>query len=141
MNVSIRTRLILIITGITLGCLLVGFILVGVRQIDTFRAQRLQAMSVLADAIGDSAVSALAFDDAHDGNETLRGLAQFADIETAALYDHDGKLFATYQKKDQTRYDWPKALPDSAGPLREVDDRLTRVRKRVIHDGADYGTI
>jgi PAS domain S-box-containing protein len=141
MNLSIRTRLILIVTGITLGCLLVGFGLVGFRQVETFRAQRLQAMGVLADAIGDSAVSALAFQDAGDGNETLRGLAQFADIETAALYDHDGKLFATYQKKDRTPSDWPTTLPADAKPVREVGDRVTHVRKRVVHDGADYGTI
>ncbi len=140
MNVSIRTRLILIVTGITLSCVLVGFILVGFHQVDTFRAQRLQAMGVLADAIGDSAVSALAFDDAGDGSETLRGLAQFADIETAALYDHDGKLFATYHKKDTKQFDWPTTLTGGARTLREVSD-VTRVRSRVVHEGADYGTI
>ena len=141
MNVSIRTRLILIVTGITLGCLLVGFVLVGFRQIGTFKAQRLQAMGVLADAIGDSAVSALAFEDAGDGNETLRGLSQFADIETAALYDHNGNLFATYHKRETKQFSWPSTLPASATPLREVNTEVTRVRKRVVHDRADYGTI
>ena len=141
MSLSIRTRLILIVTSITLGCLLVGFTLVGFRQIETFRAQRLQAMDVLADAVGDSSVSSLAFGDAMDGNEALRGLAQFADIEAVALYDHDGKLFATYGKKDLKAWDWPRTLPGDAVPLREVGDTLTRVRKRVVHDGQDYGTI
>jgi signal transduction histidine kinase/CheY-like chemotaxis protein len=141
MNPSIRTRLILIITSITLGCVLVGFTIVGLQQIRAFRAQRLQAMSVLVDAIGDSSVSALAFRDAQDGHEALRGLAQFADVEAAALYDDEGKLFATYHRKGERQRDWPTTAAAEALPRREIDDRQTHVRKRVVHEGHDYGTI
>jgi PAS domain S-box-containing protein len=141
MNLSIRTRLILIITSITLGCVLVGFTVVGLHQIKAFRAQRLQAMGVLVDAIGDSSVSALAFGDARDGNEALRGLAQFSDIEAAALYDADGKLFATYNKKGEPARHWPAAVVSEHLPRREIGDRETHVRERVRHDGQDYGTI
>ena len=117
MNLSIRTRLILIVASITLGCLVVGFTLVGFRQIETFRAQRLQAMGVLADAVGDSSVSALAFGDAEDGNEALRGLAQFADIEAVALYDHDGKLFATYARRTTRRGNGRTRCGPTPGPF------------------------
>jgi signal transduction histidine kinase/CheY-like chemotaxis protein len=141
MNPSIRTRLILIITSITLGCVLVGFTIVGLHQIKAFRAQRLQAMSVLVDAIGDSSVSALAFGDARDGNEALRGLAQFSDVEAAALYDDHDKLFATYNKRGEPPRHWPDAVTPDHLPRREIGDRETHVRKRVVHDGHDYGTI
>src|SRR5690606_36876812 len=141
MGLSIRTRIILIITGITHGCLSVGFVLVGLHQVDTFRSQRLQAMAVLADAVGDVAVSALASGDASDGEAALRGLAQFTDVESAALYDPSGKRFATYQRKGIEPHEWPSTLAGNARSLSIVDDRVTRVRKRVIHEGADYGTI
>ncbi len=141
MNMSIRTRLVLIVTGITLGCLLVGFTLVGFHQIKILRAQRLQAMGVLVDAVGEASVSALAFGDAEDGNEALRGLVQFADVEAAALYDHDGKLLATYSKEHAQPRVWPPTVVADQHPRREIGDRVSRVRQRVIHDGQDYGTI
>ncbi|NVB79967.1 MAG: response regulator [Kofleriaceae bacterium] len=141
MNMSIRTRLILIIAGITLGCLLVGFTLVGFHQVSVLRAQRQQALQVLVDAVGDTSVSALAFGDSADGNESLRGLAHFADIEAAALYDEDGKLFATYSKRDGRSWDWPPSLVSDARPRPETGDDLTRVRQRVVHEGKTYGTI
>ena len=118
-----------------------GFTIVGLHQIKAFRAQRLQAMSVLVDAIGDSSVSALAFGDARDGNDALRGLAQFSDVEAAALYDEQGKLFATYNKRGEPPRHWPDAVVPEHLPRREIGDRETHVRKRVVHDGHDYGTI
>jgi PAS domain S-box-containing protein len=138
---SIRTRLILIVTSITLGCVLVGFTVVGLHQIKAFRAQRLQVMGVLVDAIGDSSVSALAFRDPRDGGEALRDLAQFSDVEAAALYDDDGKLFATYNKKGDPPRDWQAAVVPKDPPSSEISERETHVRKRVLHDGHDYGTI
>jgi PAS domain S-box-containing protein len=140
MNFSIRTRLVLIITGITLGCLLVGFSLVGFHQIKTLRAQRLQTMSVLVGAVGDASVSALAFGDAADGHEALRGLSQFPDVDAAALYDQNGSLFATYSKPGEPPREWaPSVL--GALPHHEIDDHRTRVRTRIVHDGQTYGTI
>jgi signal transduction histidine kinase/CheY-like chemotaxis protein len=141
MNLSIRTRLILIVTSITLGCVLVGFTVVGLHQIKAFRAQRLQVMGVLVDAISDSSVSALAFRDPRDGGEALRDLAQFSDVEAAALYDDDGKLFATYNKKGERSRDWTPAVVPKDLPRSEISERETRVRRRVLHDGHDYGTI
>jgi signal transduction histidine kinase/CheY-like chemotaxis protein len=141
MNLSIRTRLILIVTSITLGCVLVGFTVVGLHQIKAFRAQRLQVMAVLVDAISDSSVSALAFRDPRDGGEALRDLAQFSDVEAAALYDDDGTLFATYNKKGELSRDWTPAVVPKDLPRSEISERETRVRRRVLHDGHDYGTI
>ncbi len=141
MNLSIRTRLILVIATITLGCLVVGFTLVGVRQVDGLRAQRLEAMDVLADVVGDSSVSALAFGDVEDAGSVLGRLAEFTDIEAAALYDGDGKLFATYQRKGHEAPPWPAALPRDAGRIRQIREQLARVRTPVIYENTRYGTI
>ena len=141
MNLSIRTRLILVITSITLGCVVLGFTAVGVRQIDGLRAQRLEAMDVLADVTGDSTVSALAFGDAEDAGTVLGRLAEFADIEAAALYDGDGRRFATYQRKGKAAAVWPDVLPGDAPRVREIRDRVARVRVPVIYEDQRYGTI
>ena len=142
MNLSIRTRLTLIILAITLGTLAVGFTVVAVRQIDSFRAQRLQAMSTIADVVGDSSVSALAFGDDADATSTLARLGEFPDIEAAALYDADGALFATYQRAGSGRVTrWPEALPDGAPPIRRLGDDEAVVRGPVVYEGETYGTI
>jgi signal transduction histidine kinase len=142
MNLSIRTRLTLIILSITLGTLAVGFTLVAIRQIDSFRAQRLQAMTVIADVVGDSSVSALAFGDQADAENTLGQLGEFPDIEAAALYDADGELFATYSRAASGRVTrWPRSLPADAGLIRRVGDDEAQVRLPVVYDDETYGTI
>jgi two-component system, cell cycle sensor histidine kinase and response regulator CckA len=142
MNVSIRTRLTLIILGITLGTLAVGFTLVAVRQIDSFRAQRVQAMAVIANVVGDSSVSALAFGDKADAENTLAQLGEFPDIEAAALYDADGALFATYSREASGRVTrWPEAVPAGAPEIRRIGDEEAQVRLPVVYDDETYGTI
>ncbi len=139
---SIRTRLTLIIMGLTLGCLAVGFTIVGVREVGTFRDQRLQAMSVIAQVVGDACVAGLSFDDADDAAAVLARLHEFPDIEAAALYRDTGGLFATYQREGTARgATWPATLAPDAPPVREMRGDEAVVRIPVTYEGQGYGTI
>jgi PAS domain S-box-containing protein len=141
-NLSIRTRLTLVILGIALGCLLVGFAVVGVRQIDALRAQRLRTMSVMADVVGDSTVSGLAFEDKDDANDVLARLHEFPDIEAAVVFDDTGAVFASYRRPGAALdAAWPAPLAADARPVREVRDRVSVVRLPVVYEGERYGTI
>jgi two-component system cell cycle sensor histidine kinase/response regulator CckA len=140
-RLSIRTRLTIAILAITLGCLAVGFTVVGVRQVDAFKDQRAQTMSVIAEVVGNASVSALAFDDADDARDTLRQLSRFRDIQTAALYDDQGHLFATYQRQGTPEVHWQDRLPSDAKPVHEVKGDVSLVRSRIDYDGQFYGTI
>src|SRR5688572_1754413 len=116
-NMSIRTRLTLVILGIALGSLLVGFAVVGVRSIDGLRAQRLRTMSVMADVVGDSSVSGLAFEDKEDAHDVLARLHEFPDIEAAVVFDDTGAVFASYKREGAKLGDgWPQPLPADARP-------------------------
>ncbi len=141
-KLSIRTRLTLILLGLTLGCLLVGFAIVGVRQIDGLRAQRLRTMSVLADMVGDSSVSGLAFGDKDDTASVLALLRRFPDIEVAVVFDEEGAPFATY-RRDGASIEVGAAQPLVVGarPVREVRDRLSVVRQPIDHENHHYGTV
>ncbi|MCE9580131.1 MAG: response regulator [Deltaproteobacteria bacterium] len=139
---SIRTRLTLIIMGLTLGCLAVGFTIVGVREIGTFRDQRLQAMSVIAQVVGDACVSGLSFDDSEDATAVLARLHEFPDIEAAALYRDTGALFATYQRAGTARAEaWPRTLAADAPAVREMRGDEAVVRIPVTYEDQSYGTI
>jgi PAS domain S-box-containing protein len=138
-GLSIRTRLTLIILGVTLGCLGLGLTLVALRQVDSLREQRLAAMSVMAEATGDAAVSSLSFKDPADGHDVLARLKTFGDVEAAALYDEKGELFATY-KRDGVAAAWPAHLAADAGPERRIDgDAIVVVP--IVYERQRYGTI
>jgi PAS domain S-box-containing protein len=139
---SIRLRLTLSIIGLTLGALAVGFTLVAVRQVKSFREERLQTMTALADAVGDSTVAELSFGQDSEAAKVLERLQEFEDIVAAALYDVDGALFATYRYEKSTRViEWPERLAPGADKLQEVRDDVTVVRIPVEYDGELYGTI
>ncbi|KAB2894009.1 MAG: HAMP domain-containing protein, partial [Kofleriaceae bacterium] len=141
-NLSIRTRLTLIIIGLALGCLVVGFAVVGLRQIDSLRAQRLRSMSTLADVVGDSSVPGLAFADRDDTAEVLARLRRFSDIEVAVVFDAEGKPFASYHREGST-IDVGAAAPlaEGARPVRAVRDAISVVRLPIDYQGEHYGTV
>jgi signal transduction histidine kinase/CheY-like chemotaxis protein len=141
-NMSIRTRLALIILGLSLGCLLVGFAVVGVRQIDSLKSQRLRSMSTLADVVGDSSVPGLAFDDKEDTVSVLARLRRFSDIEVAVVFDDEGKVFASY-RRDGSTIDVATAAPLTQGarPVREIRDRVSTVRLPIDYEGEHYGSV
>ncbi len=140
-SLSIRTRLTLIILGITLGAIAAGFTLVGLRQVDSLREQRLQAMGVIAEATGDAAVSGLSFNDAADAHDVLGRLRAFPDVEAAALYDEHGNLFATYREEGATAPAWPNSRPTDAREERRIDGQVALVQRPVIYEKQRYGTI
>jgi sensor histidine kinase regulating citrate/malate metabolism len=140
-SLSIRTRLTLIILGVTLGCIAVGFTIVALRQVDSLREQRLLAMSVMAEATGDAAVSALTFKDAADGHDTLARLRAFPDVEAAALYDEHGELFATYRREGARAVAWPKELTADAHAMRRISGNDAEVQVPIVYERQRYGTI
>ena len=71
-----------VISGFTLGLLAL---------VDTNRVQ--------AKVLADNATAALAFGDAAAARELLQSLRHTPDIQAAALYGSDGRLFASYQRE------------------------------------------
>src|SRR5689334_11661249 len=140
-DMSIRTRLTMAVVGITLGALAVGFAVVGVRQVDSFRSQRLHAMTTISQVIGDASVSGLAFNDTDDAQNTLAQLGQFPEIEVAALYDEHGHLFATYRRKGAPTFHWSDDIPEGSKPIGEIDAGVTLLRTRIDYKGQYYGTL
>jgi signal transduction histidine kinase/CheY-like chemotaxis protein len=64
----------------------------------TFRASIVRNLSLEAEIIGSNTVSALLFDDPQSANKTLSALAISPSIMNAAIYQPNGRLFATYAR-------------------------------------------
>jgi signal transduction histidine kinase/CheY-like chemotaxis protein/uncharacterized membrane protein affecting hemolysin expression len=62
----------------------------------TFRQVTVRHLSTLGDIVGANSTAALAFDNHDDAQDVLTALRAESHIVGAAIYDKDGKVFATY---------------------------------------------
>jgi len=140
-GLSLRGRITIVILGLSLACVVVGFTIVGYEQVHRLRENRLATMDVLAQVVGESSVSALAFGDHDDARAILARLDAFPDIEGAALYGADGALFVTYQRaSSEAAAPWPARLPASRRVHAIGADRSI-VRMPVRYEGRTVGTL
>jgi signal transduction histidine kinase len=102
------TALTLLISGavVVLAC---GTLLVY--EVITFRRAMVRTQTTLAGVIATNSTAALAFDNRTDAANVLSALAAEPHLSAAALYDADGRLFATYPDGLD-----PAAVPASPGP-------------------------
>jgi signal transduction histidine kinase len=113
-NMPIRRKLMLI----NLLTSVVVMVLVGAAfftyEYRRFRVQIVRQFSTLGSVTASNSTAALAFGDQDAAQEILSALKAQRFLTAAALYDHDGKLFARY----------PASLPDSSLPAAPAADGL-----------------
>jgi signal transduction histidine kinase len=62
----------------------------------TFRQSSVQQLTILSQAIASNSTASLAFENAEDGASVLTAFKADPHITAAALYDAEGRIFATY---------------------------------------------
>lgn len=77
-----------------------------------FRREILARVSTQAQIVGSNSASALLFEDQHSAEQTLAGLKAEPEISAAAIYNREGRLFASYGRHG-TKI--ASSLPPSAG--------------------------
>src|ERR1700752_4306291 len=109
-NIPIKRKLMLVIL-LTSGfaILVMGSALI-IYELGTFRRALTANIEVLAQIIGSNSTAALAFDDRENANEILRALAAENQIPAAAIYDRNGRLFASFPQNLA-----PNQLPPTPG--------------------------
>jgi signal transduction histidine kinase/ActR/RegA family two-component response regulator len=136
-NIPIKRKLMVVIL-LTSGfaILLMGSALISYELV-TFRSALTNNIGVLAQIIGSNSTAALAFDDRENANEILRALAAENQITAAAIYDRNGRLFASFPESIT-----PTQLPPSPGPdgHRFSGSQLVMVQP-IFQEGARLGTI
>jgi signal transduction histidine kinase/CheY-like chemotaxis protein len=110
LDTSIKRKLmaiIMIASTATLVLVSGGFV---AYDLFTFRKAMTRDLGTLAQIIGDRSTAALSFEDKADAEATLRALSAKKHIVAAALYDHQGRLFAQYRSPDATELSprWPE---------------------------------
>lgn len=136
-DIPIKRKLMLVIL-LTSGfaILLMGTALI-LYEVGTFRRALTGNIEVLAQIIGSNSTAALAFDDHENANEILRALAAENQITSAAIYDRDGRLFASFPLQLSAT-----ELPPTPGPDGHRVERSHLVMVQpIFQEGARLGTI
>jgi two-component system CheB/CheR fusion protein len=136
-NTPIKRKLMLVIL-LTSGfaILLMGTALI-LYEVGTFRRALTGNIEVLAQIIGSNSTAALAFEDHENANEILRALAAENQITSAAIYDRNGRLFASFPLQLSTT-----DLPPAPGPDGHRFERSHLVTVQpIFQEGARLGTI
>lgn len=106
-------------------------------ELMTFRRALTVNISVLAQIIGSNSTAALAFDDRENAREILGALAAENQITAAAIYDRNGRMFASF----------PEGIAPSQLPSKPERDghRFERSHllmfQPILQEGARLGTI
>ncbi|XLZ72291.1 response regulator [Massilia sp. SR12] len=86
-----------IISVLTTGCaLLLVFLAFAITSIHAHTSEERKQLTSLADVIGANSVASLLYADRPTAEQALAALAVKGDITRAALFDREGKLFASY---------------------------------------------
>jgi signal transduction histidine kinase len=97
-----------------------------------FRESSVQQLEILSQAIASNSTAALAFDNSEDAAGVLAAFGADPHIVAAALYDAQGKVFATFPKGlDATR------IPRKAGESGHHFTRSALIRIQPVMAGAD----
>src|SRR5438045_490719 len=136
-DVPIKRKLMLVIL-LTSGfaILLLGSQLITYELV-TFRSALTNNIEVLAQIIGSNSTATLAFADRENANQILRALAAENQITAAAIYDRNGRLFASFPESIT-----PTQLPMAPGPDGHRFDRFQLIMfQPIFQEGARLGTI
>ncbi|HEY6169005.1 MAG TPA: ATP-binding protein [Verrucomicrobiae bacterium] len=113
-NLSIRSKLTLIVMATSCTALIVASVALGVYDQLSFRANLLQDVVTRAEIIGNNSTAALSFGDPRPVEETLGALSADPHLVAAAVYDSAGNEFARYDRAGGRSAAPPKPAAASA---------------------------
>jgi signal transduction histidine kinase len=136
-NVPIRRKLMLIAMATTGGALLLaGAALIYFNQV-RFKQDLASDLATLADIVGQNCTGSLSFQNPDDANEALQALRPQHSIVAAAVYDDQGRLFASYAPQAGTSF--PARPP--RGKISELQSDALVVFQPIDLKGQTIGTV
>ncbi|MBN1252036.1 MAG: HAMP domain-containing protein [Bacteroidales bacterium] len=135
-NLSIKTKISLIIISISLFAVIFSFFVISINNVQTFKNDLVLQNSLTAKLISEYLIYAIAFDDTKDAVETLDKLNTQPFVLKAELYDSKGKFFASYKNKKASR----KNLIYKNSSFNFSGDKL-HIYESIHADGEFFGTL
>jgi signal transduction histidine kinase len=89
--------IIFIVSGMAIGFTCITFL---IYQVDTYRRNTIEKITIIGKIISANSTAALAFDNHEDAREILSALKAEPHVVEAALYDRQGNLYSRYPSGD-----------------------------------------
>jgi signal transduction histidine kinase/CheY-like chemotaxis protein len=134
---SIRLKLMLIVLFTSLAALLFASVVLVVYDVRTHRESWSRDLAIQAEIVGRTSAPAIVFLDTLTAHQSLAALSIRPEVQSAAVYTSDGRIFASYSKNGLAR-----AFPAAVAIVgRHFDmNRLTLFREIDDSDGR-VGTV
>ena len=137
-DAPISRKLTVLMAVTSMVALLVASIALGGYEVVAFRRALAQQLTTVADIVGRNCTAALAFGDQSVAGDLLGALSAEPSVRTGAVYDRNGRLFATYSSGPGI----PAAPAAFTGGLGTRFEGWTVVAVRpILLDGERVGTV
>ena len=137
---SIRSKLVRAVMTTTLVALLVSVAIIIFYDLRSYHRSLLNDLATQAELVGHMSSAALSFDDPRLAKENLALLRTRPDVRAAAIYDADGKLFASYQAAGEAG-GVPAQLSGRLPTAPASDRDNLVVHHPIVEDGEELGTV
>ncbi len=136
-SISIKTKLIMIIVGVSFITAIAGFFVVFLNHISSLKEDLKNNTVLNAELVGQYCVVPLSFQYVEEANEVLNKLSSIPYIISACVYDENGEIFAIYAK-DEKYPQWPVLEGRIADEF--FEDNFLHVFHRIVYQDKTYGT-
>ncbi|HMG99781.1 MAG TPA: response regulator [Terriglobales bacterium] len=140
-NYSITKRLTMmniLVSGAVLFMACAAFV---AYDVVTFRQAMVHNLSIQAQITGSNSVSALLFSDPQSAENTLSALQVAPNIESAGIYQLDGRPFAAYWRHDRGQIPTLPAIPSGQAEFHRFENGELIVVRRIVFQGEPAGTV
>ncbi len=123
-DISIRRKLTMAILAASIVPLVLAAVLIFGYEMANLRTRVVRDLQARAELLAVSMRSMLEFDDADRAEETLATLQARPEMVAAALYEPDGKVFASYRRADMDAFAFPALPAGNFGTPRFLGDHV-----------------
>jgi signal transduction histidine kinase/ActR/RegA family two-component response regulator len=134
---SIRKKLVVVVMATTFAALLVSVGLIIAYDLRNYQRSLVNDLSTQAELVGHMSSAALAFDDPRLAGENLALLRTRPMVAAAAIFDENGRQFASYAAPG-AQAPIPQR-PDGAGA--RTDGRYVVLFRPIVENGETIGTV
>ncbi|MFC2151352.1 CHASE sensor domain-containing protein, partial [Bacteroidota bacterium] len=141
-NISIKNKIISIVLIVSTLTMVIGFTIVGISDVKNLKREMLLNNLMNTKLIGEYSIAPLTFDDNIGAENILSKLSTNPSVKSAALYDRNGILFASYKIVDELfippLFDSPDELEESVSTFSK--STLT-IEHPIFYENFKYGII
>jgi signal transduction histidine kinase/ActR/RegA family two-component response regulator len=132
---SLRAKIVIVVLLTTFVALAVAAVALLLYEVRNVRAFLLADAETQAEIVADITAPALAFDDPAAAGTNLALLSARQEIEAAAVYSADGRIFASYSRAADSLF------PPLGSPGTKIDGRTLTIFEPVVQNDDVLGTV